>query len=81
MELLVCYFHVFLQKPFLDRAEHLTEDVVSVFPVAESLEQYVISVIASSLGEDGVMDYCRKKLALFQVGDFLLFSKPCKMIH
>ncbi|WOL02939.1 hypothetical protein Cni_G11658 [Canna indica] len=54
-------------KPFLDRAEHLTEDVVSVFPIAESLEQYVMSIVASSLGEDGLDEYCRKKLALYQV--------------
>lgn len=54
-------------RPFLDHAEHLTEDVVSVFPVADSLEQYVMSVIASALGEDGLDDYCRKRLALYQV--------------
>ncbi|THU43751.1 hypothetical protein C4D60_Mb02t00030 [Musa balbisiana] len=53
-------------RPFLDCAEHLTEDVVSVFPVADSLEQYVMSVIASALGEDGLDDYCRKRLALYQ---------------
>ncbi|XP_042446950.1 protein unc-13 homolog [Zingiber officinale] len=54
-------------KPFLDRAEHLTEDVVTVFPVAESLEQYVLSVISSSFGEDQLDDYCRKNLSLYQV--------------
>ncbi|KAG2313752.1 hypothetical protein Bca52824_025309 [Brassica carinata] len=29
-------------KPFLDGTEHLTEDVVSVFPAADSLEQYLL---------------------------------------
>lgn len=62
------------QRPFLDHAEHLTEDVVSVFPVADSLEQYVMSVIASALGEDGLDDYCRKRLALYQVGLLLILS-------
>ncbi|PKA58486.1 hypothetical protein AXF42_Ash008773 [Apostasia shenzhenica] len=54
-------------KPFLDRADHLTEDVVSVFPAAESLEQYVIMVIESARGETDVDDYCRRKLSLYQV--------------
>ncbi|RWW00037.1 hypothetical protein GW17_00037027 [Ensete ventricosum] len=35
-------FTLSFQRPFLDRAEHLTEDVVSVFPVADSLEQYLM---------------------------------------
>ncbi|KAI0531427.1 hypothetical protein KFK09_000982 [Dendrobium nobile] len=54
-------------KPFLDRAEHLTEDVVSVFPAAESFEQYVIMVIASVCGEVDLDDYCKRKLILYQV--------------
>lgn len=54
-------------KPFLDRAEHLTEDVVSVCPAAESLEQYVIMVIESSCGEADLDDYCKRKLNLYQV--------------
>ncbi|KAG5227730.1 protein unc [Salix suchowensis] len=32
-------------KPFLDGTEHLTEDVVSVFPAADSLEQYIMALI------------------------------------
>lgn len=56
-------------RPFLDRAEHLTEDVVSVFPAAETLEQYIMSVIGSALGVDDVEDYCRKKLTLYKVED------------
>lgn len=54
-------------EPFLDRAEHLTEDVVSVFPAAESLQQYVITVIGSSCGEADLDDYCKRKLSLYQV--------------
>ncbi|XP_050232331.1 protein unc-13 homolog [Mercurialis annua] len=37
-------------KPFLDAAEHLTEDVVSVFPAADSLELYIMSLISSGEG-------------------------------
>ncbi|XP_062174116.1 protein unc-13 homolog isoform X2 [Alnus glutinosa] len=47
-------------KPFLDGAEHLTEDVVSVFPAADSLEQYIVSVIKSSCEEETAEVYCRK---------------------
>ncbi|KAG0462333.1 hypothetical protein HPP92_020809 [Vanilla planifolia] len=54
-------------KPFLDRAEHLSEDVVSVFPAAESLEQYVIMLIGSACGEVDLDEYCKRKLSLYQV--------------
>ncbi|KAF5735316.1 hypothetical protein HS088_TW15G00818 [Tripterygium wilfordii] len=53
-------------KPFLDGAEHLTEDVVSVFPAADSLEQYMVSVIISVCGEGSAEIYCRK-LTQYQV--------------
>ncbi|XP_010923473.1 protein unc-13 homolog isoform X2 [Elaeis guineensis] len=56
-------------RPFVDHAEHLTEDVVSVFPAAESIEQYIISVIGSALGDDDVEEYCRKRLTLYQIED------------
>ncbi|KAF8403659.1 hypothetical protein HHK36_011763 [Tetracentron sinense] len=55
-------------KPFLDRAEHLTEDVVSVFPAADSLEQYIMALIASACKEETVDAYCRGKLTPYQVG-------------
>ncbi|XP_058079105.1 protein unc-13 homolog [Magnolia sinica] len=54
-------------KPFLDGAEHLTEDAVSVFPAADSLEQYIMEVITSSLEEETVDEYCRKKLTPYQI--------------
>lgn len=56
----------FFQKPFLDGAEHLTEDVVSVFPAADSLEQYVLTLIMSSCEEGIAESYCRK-LNLYKV--------------
>lgn len=59
------------QKPFLDGAEHLTEDVVSVFPAADSLEQYIISLIASVCEEETAAIYC-KKLTPYQVRQFNL---------
>lgn len=48
------------QKPFSDGAEHLTEDVASVFPAADSLEQYIISLITSTCEEETAAVYCRK---------------------
>ncbi|CAH2073776.1 unnamed protein product [Thlaspi arvense] len=47
-------------KPFLDGTEHLTEDVVSVFPVADSLEQYLLELMTSVCGEDTNGPYFRK---------------------
>ncbi|XP_026413797.1 protein unc-13 homolog isoform X1 [Papaver somniferum] len=54
-------------KPFLDGVEHLTEDVVSVFPAAESLEQYVITLVISSCGEETADAYLRGKVTLYQL--------------
>lgn len=47
-------------KPFTDGAEHLTEDIASVFPAADSLEQYMISLITSTCEEETAAVYCRK---------------------
>lgn len=47
-------------KPFLDGAEHLTEDIVSVFPAADSLEQYILQLIKSACGEETAETYFRK---------------------
>lgn len=58
--------HACLQKPFLDGAEHLTEDVVSVFPAADGLEQYIMSLIASACGE-GNVEVNFRKLTPYQV--------------
>ncbi|CAN6218395.1 unnamed protein product [Urochloa humidicola] len=54
-------------RPFLEHAEHLTEDVVSVFPIADSLEQYIMSVMASVVGDDGLDSICRQKIAPYQI--------------
>lgn len=53
-------------KPFLDSAEHLTEDVVSVFPAANSLEQYILTIITSTC-EDGAAESYSKKLNLYKI--------------
>lgn len=55
------------QRPFLDRVEHLTEDVVSVLPAAVSLEHYIMSLISSACEEELVEDYCMEKLTPYQV--------------
>ncbi|PON53330.1 hypothetical protein PanWU01x14_203370 [Parasponia andersonii] len=53
-------------KPFLDGAEHLTEDIVSVFPAADSFEQYIIALIKSACEEE-TAGALSKKLALYQI--------------
>lgn len=62
-----------IQRPFLENAEHLTEDTIAVFPAADSLEQYIMQVIISTCA-DGTSDaYCRK-LNLFKVRKLFLAS-------
>lgn len=62
-----------IQRPFLENAEHLTEDTIAVFPAADSLEQYIMQVIVSTCA-DGTSDaYCRK-LNLFKVRKLFLAS-------
>lgn len=61
-----------LQKPFLGGAEHLTEDVVSVFPAADNLEQYMMELILSSCGEETAEIYS-KKIVPYQVSSWVLF--------
>lgn len=65
------YVKLLWQGPFLEHAEHLTEDVVSVFPAADSLEQYIMSVMASVVGDDGLDSLCRQKLVPYEVRSFL----------
>lgn len=60
------------QKPFLDSAEHLTEDIVAVFPAADSLEQYIIEIIVQTCEEGAADAYCRK-LNLYKVRMFPVF--------
>ncbi|KAF6140425.1 hypothetical protein GIB67_030506 [Kingdonia uniflora] len=54
-------------KPFLDGAEHLTEDVVSVFPVADGLEEYIMALITSACEDEIVDAYCRGKLTSYEI--------------
>ncbi|KAI3800703.1 hypothetical protein L1987_28797 [Smallanthus sonchifolius] len=51
-------------KPFLNSVEQLTEDVVLVFPAADSLEEYVMDLIASSGGQSEVS---LKKLSPYKI--------------
>ncbi|GMP41112.1 hypothetical protein CsSME_00011319 [Camellia sinensis var. sinensis] len=53
-------------KPFIDGAEHLTEDVVSVFPAADSLEQYVMALIMS-VCEDATAEVYFRKPTLYKI--------------
>ncbi|XP_019449319.1 PREDICTED: uncharacterized protein LOC109352014 isoform X2 [Lupinus angustifolius] len=53
-------------KPFVDGAEHLSEDVISVFPAAESLEQLVMALITSVCQEENA-EIMFNKLNLYQI--------------
>ncbi|KAI4323572.1 hypothetical protein L6164_023167 [Bauhinia variegata] len=53
-------------KPFLDGAEHLSEDVISVFPAAASLEQFIMALITSVCEEENAEIFC-KKLNQYQI--------------
>ncbi|KAK9056013.1 hypothetical protein SSX86_027100 [Deinandra increscens subsp. villosa] len=51
-------------KPFLNSVEQLTEDVVLVFPAADSFEEYVMDLITSSGGQSEVS---LKKLSPYKI--------------
>jgi len=68
----------FFQKPFLDAAEHLTEDVISVFPAAESLEQFIMALITSACHEENA-EILLKKLNLYQVRRLNCFLEHAKL--
>nr|XP_043620813.1 protein unc-13 homolog [Erigeron canadensis] len=53
-------------KPFLGSVEQLTEDVVMVFPAADSFEEYVMDLITSS-GGGGEAEVSLKKLAPYKI--------------
>ncbi|KAI4370470.1 hypothetical protein MLD38_018823 [Melastoma candidum] len=53
-------------KPFLEHSEHLTEDVASVFPAANSLELYITSVVSAACGED-TADFLKKRISSYQI--------------
>lgn len=53
-------------KPFLDDAEHLTEDAVEVIPAAHSLEQYVMEVLMSNFNQ-GAAEAGYRKLHLYNI--------------
>lgn len=68
---MIVFFYILYQRPFLDHAEHLTEDVVSVFPEADSLERYIMTVISLACEEEIVKDNCLRKLISFEVGSWI----------
>lgn len=53
-------------KPFLDAAEQLTEDIASVCPAADNLEQYILQLIKSACGEE-TMEIYFGKLVPYQI--------------
>ncbi|PHT25121.1 hypothetical protein CQW23_35238 [Capsicum baccatum] len=65
-----CSF-IFLQRPFPDNGEHLTEDTIAFFPAADRLEHYIMQVIISTCA-DGTSDAYHRKLNLFRVRNLFL---------
>ncbi|KAH7421986.1 hypothetical protein KP509_13G084700 [Ceratopteris richardii] len=62
-------YHNFYQKelkPFLDGVSVLTDDVASVLPAADSLEQYLMGLVMSASTEKDVIFY-KEQLKAFQV--------------
>ncbi|XP_031485081.1 protein unc-13 homolog isoform X2 [Nymphaea colorata] len=54
-------------RPFLDGAEHLTEDVVSVFSAADNLERYMMGVVVTSCEDEMIDEFYKKKITPYQV--------------
>ncbi|CAA0808974.1 Protein of unknown function (DUF810 [Striga hermonthica] len=63
---LIHKFYGMKLRPFLDSAEHLTEDVVSVFPAADDLEKDLVAVITSTC-EEGAAEAYLKKLNMYKI--------------
>ncbi|GER28524.1 hypothetical protein STAS_04327 [Striga asiatica] len=63
---LIHKFYGMKLRPFLDSAEHLTEDVVSVFPAADNLEKDLVAVITSTC-EEGSAEAYLKKLNMYKI--------------
>eukprot|EP01018_Ginkgo_biloba_P012594 Gb_03723 [translate_table: standard] len=54
-------------KPFLDGVSHLSEDVTSVLPAADILEQYLIELVYSIHEEDEVDGRYKQGMCLYQI--------------
>ncbi|KAF3791456.1 hypothetical protein EJ110_NYTH08321 [Nymphaea thermarum] len=54
-------------RPFLDGAEHLTEDVVSVFSAADGLERYMMGIVVTSCEDEMIDEFYKKKITPYQV--------------
>lgn len=56
-----------LQKPFLDEVSQLTDDVSSVLPAADSLEQYLMELIASVTDDEDARRVFEQQMTPYQV--------------
>ncbi|CAN6443323.1 unnamed protein product [Victoria cruziana] len=54
-------------RPFLDGAEHLTEDVVSVFSAADGLEQFMMGIVVTSCEDEMIDEFYKKRITPYQV--------------
>lgn len=58
---------IVLQKPFLDEVSQLTDDVSSVLPAADSLEQFLMELIKSVTDDDDARRDFEQQLTPYQV--------------
>ena len=58
---------IVLQKPFLDEVSQLTDDVASVLPAADSLEQYLMELIASVTDDEDARRVFEQQMTPYQV--------------
>ncbi|KAH9315987.1 hypothetical protein KI387_024614, partial [Taxus chinensis] len=54
-------------KPFLDGVSHLTEDVASVLPAADSLEQYLLELISTVCKDVDAANHYKQQMPPYQV--------------
>lgn len=65
---------VVLQKPFLDEVSQLTDDASSVLPAADSLEQYLMELIASVTDDEDARRVFEQQMTPYQVRSTLVLQ-------
>ena len=58
---------VVLQKPFLDEVSQLTDDVASVLPAADSLEQFLMELVSSVTDDEDGRRVFEQQMTPYQV--------------
>ncbi len=55
------------QQPFLDGVSQLTDDVTSVLPAADSVEQFLKDLVASATEDEAVKHTFEQQMVAYQV--------------